>query len=165
MDLIKNEWIQKSFNLISIFIGVLGLYNYWGLLYRANDFAYRSRAALYWSGALLFTLLSQPNLISNFFGSSLFWKSLGKFSFSFYLLHIGVRTAVVKQLKTNSDLKLVTVTIAITYVISFFTFYLIENPLIRLANHFCAQLDGFFESGEKKVNEDNVEFGIKYEKV
>jgi peptidoglycan/LPS O-acetylase OafA/YrhL len=166
MDLIRKEWAQKSFNLISLFIGLLGLGKHWWLLYRENDFAYRSRAALYWSGALFFTLLSQPNAISNFFGSSQFLKSLGKYSFSFYLLHMGVRTSV-KKLKLESDLDLVAVTIGSTYVISFFAFYLIENPLIRLANRLCARLDDcawFFESGETKlINEGDV--GFKYVKL
>lgn len=111
--------------------------------YDTSDYTYRSRPTIYWSFVLLLTLLSGPNTISEFFGSSRILKSVGKYSFSFYLIHISVGYWL-RQINFFNPLELVITCFGITYVISFFTFYLIENQLIRLANHLCSKLDNYF---------------------
>lgn len=155
MSLLKNYYVQVSLDFISLFIAIIGLKNNWWILYDRSDFAYRSRPTLYWSSALLLTLLSAPNTISNFFGSSRVLKSIGKYSFSFYLLHMGVGTWL-RKFNFEDQLGLVSCGLAISYIISFFVFYLVENQLIRLANCLCSKVDNhcFFKSdrNQNKLN-------------
>ena len=148
----KSEWTKRYFNnyyihlsldWISLSIAFIGLHQTCMKYYDTSDYTYRSRPTIYWSFVLLLTLLSGPNTISEFFGSSRILKSVGKYSFSFYLVHISVGYWL-RQINFFNPLGLVITCFGITYVISFFTFYLIENQLIRLANHLCSKLDNYF---------------------
>ena len=137
----KNYFIRFCLDWISLSVALIGLYKYWMVYY--DSFTFRSRPTVYWSISLLLTLLSAPNSLSKFFNLSSILKSVGKYSFSFYLIHTSVAYWVRKYYFYYSPLNMFLIFLSITYVISFFSFYLIENPLIRFANYLCEKLDKF----------------------
>lgn len=144
MGYVRRERVQIGLDAVSLMISLWGLKKNWWLLYENSDFAYRSRATLFWSIALLLTLLGEnPNTIGGFFGTSRVLKSIGKYSFSFYLLHMSIGAGL-RKLPLQDQLSLVALGLTITYFVSFLTFYLVENPLIRVANCLCVKLEKRF---------------------
>ena len=133
----KNYYIHLSLDWISLFIALLGLHQTWMVYY--DSFTFRSRPTIYWTCALLLTLLTAPNTLSNFFNSSFILKSVGKYSFSFYLLHpfFGVWSFY----NFLSPFWTFLVFLVLTYIISCLAFNIIEKPLIRLSNYLCKKLD------------------------
>ena len=136
----KKYYINLSLDLLSLFIPLFGLHQTWMVFY--GSFTFRSRPTIYWSIAFLLTLLSAPNSLSNFFNSSFIFKSVGKYSFSFYLLHSIVCVWPFQHIL--SPFWTFFAYLLSTYIISFFTFYLIENLLIRYANYLCEKLDNSY---------------------
>lgn len=167
MGYIRRERVQTGLDAVSLMISLWGLKKNWWLLYENSDFAYRSRATLYWSICLLLTLLGENgNTISGFFGSSRVLKSVGKYSFSFYLLHMSIGAGL-RKLPLQDQLSLVALGLGITYFVSFLTFYLVENPLIRLANYLCVKVEKRFRTlddlgnNKVKLNNNNESLYVK----
>lgn len=140
MKFVKSKLIQLIFNIASLLIAFKCLKDNFLLYAWDGDFGYRSRPTVYWSIVLFLTLLSRPTVISEFFVSSQFLKSVGKFSFSFYLLHVLV-AEIVRTFYMKTELELVLKCIVATYVASYFSFYLVENRLIKLANYLCSRVE------------------------
>ena len=137
---LKNYYSNLSLDWLSLLIALFGLHQTWMVFY--DSFTFRSRPTIYWSIALFLTLLSAPNSLSNFFNSSNILKSVGKYSFSFYLLHSIVGIWPIQHFL--SPFWTFFLFLVLTYIICFFSFYLIENPLIRFANYLCEKLDNFY---------------------
>lgn len=152
MEWIRRPRVQLALDVVSLVIVIWGMAKNWWLLPDKSDFAYRSRATLYWSSALFLTLLGEvPNTIGSFFASSRILKSIGKYSFSFYLLHMSIGVAL-RKLPFKDQLGLVSAGLFTTYIVSFITFYLVENQLIRLANHLCARLENYVTTKTQSIN-------------
>lgn len=155
MRWIRHPRVQLALDASSLLIAIFGLAHNWSLYLEGSDFACRSRAALYWSSALFFTLLGEtPNTIASYFASSRTLKSIGKFSFSFYLLHIAIGRYIT-TFSSLSELTIQALAFICSFIVSFFTFYLIENPLIRFANFLCKSLDKHFDKYQSLSNSNN----------
>lgn len=142
--------VQFSLDYISLLITLIGLNKLWMVYY--DSFNFRSKPTIYWASALLLTLVSNPNSLSNFFGSSWILKTVGKYSFSFYLLHTSIGYWFSFIYLPLSPIWIISIYLGLTYIISFFTFYLIENPLIKIANYLCSKLDAILKQYKEKEN-------------
>lgn len=145
----KHAYVRTALDYASLLIALVGLDR--NLDAKLTDFAFRSRATLYWSSALFLTLLSHPsNMISRFFEASRFLRNVGKYSYSFYIWHCGV-ASVVATFHIQCQFKHIIVCIGVTYFVSFLGFYVIENPLIKITNWCCAKVDGFRREQNWKI--------------
>lgn len=123
----------------SLCVAIVGLKANMNVYY--NDFGFKTRATMFWSCALFLTMLSSPNVISNFYGQWSLLRRCGKYSFSIYLLQIGVIGLVGKFVKTQNPLERVLICLLSVIVVGFFSFNLVENQLIRMGNVVCARLE------------------------
>lgn len=142
--------MQNALNKISLLIAFIGLrVNLFGYYY---SFAFKTIATLFWSICLLLTLLSRPNTISNFFANNEFLKTLGRHSYSLYLLHVGV-VSLMARIGFQYQCEHVLYCIVVCYYVGYFFYELIEYPLIRFANDLCSKLESlpFFSDNHKPV--------------
>lgn len=136
---VKKRWLLSVIlNIGSLTISLVGLKTNMKRLY--DDFAFKSRAAIYWSIVLFLTLVGQPNIVSNFFASSRMLKLCGKWSFSIYLLHPGV-VWVISSFEIENEFEHVLVCIVASTLVGALAYVLIENQLIKFANFVCFKFD------------------------
>ena len=150
LRIFKIRIIQIALSFISLAIALKGLKKNMYVLY--DTFAFKQKATIYWSICLLLTLLSRPNIISNFFDGNEFLKTLGRHSYSLYLLHLGVVNLILR-LGIQYQFEHILVCIVVCYYVSYFFYQVIEDPLIRIANYLCSKLESllFFSENRKPV--------------
>jgi peptidoglycan/LPS O-acetylase OafA/YrhL len=121
-----------------------------------DDFSFKTRATFYWSIALLLTLLAHPNsFISMLFAHSRYLRRIGKYSFSFYVLHFGTIYVVRNTIRFATQFEHIVVCVVFTYLVSLVSFYASEDGLIWLAKFLCAKIDAFTDCfKEKSIGND-----------
>jgi peptidoglycan/LPS O-acetylase OafA/YrhL len=142
IGLVQWRFVRILLDLASLAIALSGLKRHMHILgWYQPDWAYKVNATLYWSGALLLTMLNHPNLISNFF-DNFFLKSLGKYYLSCYLLHFG-SIYIVKHyfFKMANQVEHIIVCIGLSYFVGCVFYHVIEDPLIRFSYFLCAKVD------------------------
>ena len=95
-------------------------------------------SGLYWTFFMLFFILSQDNYFTRFFNGS-FLYFYGKFSFGFYLWHMGIIGFFYKHYNDTVRLKMEIVfySFVCSFIAGCLFYYIIEKPLMKLANKLC----------------------------
>lgn len=139
MAIIKSKWAQIILNYTSILIALIGLKIHAFVFY--DSYTFKSKAVLFWASSLLMCLLCESNLITRFFSSSGFLRNLGKYSFSCYLFHVLVINVLKDLARFMYQHELIVLCVFVSYYVSWVSFYLVEDRLIRLANFLCWKLE------------------------
>lgn len=142
MFILKSKWAQFFLNYSSLIIALIGIKLHAFVYY--DSFAFKSKAAIFWSISLLMSLLCDTNIIKEFFFKFKFMQNFGKYGFSCYLLQMIVINYL-KKLKIYSyQYELILLNIFFSYYLSMISFYLIENNLIKIADYLCRKIESSY---------------------
>ncbi|CAF1007004.1 unnamed protein product [Brachionus calyciflorus] len=149
INVIQNHrMVQILINLLSVVLIV-----YLVRFTHTFDHSSLTAVAMYWSIIILSMTLGHPNLLTNIFSNE-FLRSCGKFSFGIYLLHpIFVQTSINLKL-TKLQIDLTFSVIIKSYLASYLFFYIIEKNCMNLGNLCIKQIEKFFLSRNKIMNQE-----------
>ena len=97
------------------------------------------KSGMYWNLVLYLALISEPNIFTKLFEQSRFLKLSGRFSFGIYLYH-PVSMCFVRQIVTKSIVEKMCLFAIGSFCIGYLHFYLLENPLMNVAQQICKKL-------------------------
>lgn len=149
----SNETLRERINWVACFL-VLACFRLEAHEYfsgNSESFTLRSRSTIYWASVLFLTLIADStNLIARFFGTNRFLKSCGKYSFGIYLFTPGAITFVQRVLVKFTPIDITIGCILCAYFVGLNWFYLVEQPLIKVANELCEKVEAheFFRRKE-----------------
>jgi peptidoglycan/LPS O-acetylase OafA/YrhL len=153
-DFFKHRYIQIVLKILAI----LAIFNFvYFFIPHINSglslYSHSNLCGIFWS-YFLFILLNisdQNFFIIKCFTESIVFKSCGKYSFGIYLFHPMCIKLLEFSVKTKTVFEKLVLIMLLSYLVGFLFFYLIENPLINVANLLCKKI-----SLNRKGNSNNV---------
>ncbi len=110
--------------------------------YRPNIYCYFSYG-VYWSIYILILLFDGQSSFTEIINLSIF-KKFGKYSFGVYLLHLQgfglIQYLIDEKLIRKLDFMVLVLELCISYSFGILFYYLLENPLMKLANSLCEKI-------------------------
>lgn len=139
--------VRLLFDILSIVIGLVGVRTQFEHFNSHVSHTFRSRSAVYWSVTMFICLLSAPaNKVTRFFATSDILCTCGKYSFGMYLFNSGSISFIYDNFKFGTEVEYTMACVLFACVVGFVWFYVVENPLMNLANLICKRIDSLIKA-------------------